>query len=186
MGHSSIQRIICAAVVAACTGLSAFDGRLYGAAPVTGDPFGALGVTRIRAEAPPAPFDLKALDGATLGSQQLAGKVVLLNFWATWCAPCRAEMPDLVKWQKQYQSSGLQIIGITLPPYGRKSVQQAARQLEVNYPILFGTRELVDKYRVDGVLPTSFVIDKEGKIRGRIAGILSHEELDRKVIPLLK
>jgi thioredoxin-related protein len=65
-------------------------------------------------------------------------------------------------------------------------VQQAARQLEVNYPILFGTREITDKYRVDGVLPTSFVIDKEGKIRARIPGILRHEEFEQKVMPLLK
>jgi peroxiredoxin len=136
---------------------------------------------------PPAPeFALKDLEGGTVALSDYRGKVVLLNFWATWCAPCRAEMPDLVKWQKQYQSSGLRVIGITFPPYGRKSVQQAARQLEVNYPILFGTREITDKYRVDGVLPTSFVIDKEGKIRARIPGILRHEEFEQKVMPLLK
>ena len=130
-------------------------------------------------------FQLEDLGGRTVRLSDYRGKVVLLNFWATWCPPCRAEMPDLVRLQKENESRGLQIIGITYPAYIRKAVRRLARQLKLNYPILYGSRELGAKYDVGEVLPATIVIDREGKIRGRILGILEPEEFEQSVKPLL-
>ena len=137
-------------------------------------------------EPPVAPqFALKDLSGKTASLSEYKGKVLLLNFWATWCAPCRREMPDLIKWQKEYQSRGLQIIGITHLPYRRSDVQRVVRQMKVNYPVLLGTDELAALYKVDEVLPVTIVIDREGKVRSRILGILMPEEFEQTVKPLL-
>lgn len=130
-------------------------------------------------------FALKDLNGKTVKLSNYNGKVVLLNFWATWCAPCRAEMPDLVKLQKEYQAHGLQVVGVTYPDYSRRAVQKVARQLRVNYPIVLGSRELAAQYDVGEVLPTTIIIDREGKIRGRILGIMEPEEFGQSVKPLL-
>src|SRR5215210_4959171 len=93
-------------------------------------------------------FALKDLGGRVIKLSDYKGKVVLLNFWATWCAPCRAEMPALIKLQKEYQSRGLQVLGITYPDYRLSAVQKVARQLKVNYPIVLGRREEAAKYGV--------------------------------------
>src|SRR5678810_1302634 len=87
-------------------------------------------------------LELKDLNGRTVRLSDYRGKVVLINFWATWCPPCRAEMPDLVRLQRQHGKEGLQIIGITYPPESREQVRRFARSLKVNYPIILGTREL--------------------------------------------
>jgi peroxiredoxin len=130
-------------------------------------------------------FELKDLKGQTVRLSDYKGKVVLLNFWATWCAPCRAEMPDLVKLQKEYQAKGLQVVGVTYPEYTRAAVRQVARRLKLNYPILYGTRERAAKYDVGEVLPTTIVIDREGKIHARLLGILEDVEFEQSVKPLL-
>jgi thiol-disulfide isomerase/thioredoxin len=137
-------------------------------------------------QAAPAPaFALKDLRGRTVRLSDYKGKVLLINFWATWCKPCLVEMPDLVKLQEEYASSGLQIVGITCPPMTQQNVEGVAQKLKINYPILFGTDEVSDAYYANAVLPTTIVVDREGKIRARILGILVPEEFDHSVKPLL-
>jgi len=130
-------------------------------------------------------FVLKDIKGRTERLSDYKGKVVLLNFWATWCAPCQAEMPDLVKLQNKYQSRGLQLIGMTCPDYTRADVSRLARTLKLNYPILLASREVAEKYDASDVLPTTIVIDRDGKIRARILGILNADEFEQSVKPLL-
>lgn len=113
------------------------------------------------------------------------GQVVLVNFWATWCPPCRAEMPDLVKLQRANKARGLQIIGITYPDDNRVAARRLIRQLRINYPIWWGTPEAAQQFDVADVLPVTIVIDRRGRIRERITGMLLPEEFTEKVQPLL-
>jgi lysophospholipase L1-like esterase/peroxiredoxin len=129
---------------------------------------------------------LKSIDGRTVRPSDYRGKVVLINFWATWCPPCRAEMPALVKLQREYGKDGLQIIGVTYPPEQRARVRRFTRRLKVNYPIVLGTRATKAAFSPDETLPLTIIIDREGTIRGSIAGILLPEEFDLQIKPLLQ
>lgn len=113
------------------------------------------------------------------------GKVVLINFWATWCPPCRAEMPDLIRLQREHKKQGLQIIGITYPPQTRTRVRRFARSLKVNYPIVLGTRQIKARFSSDETLPLTVVINRDGTVSEIISGILLPEEFDQKIKPLL-
>ena len=146
----------------------------------------ALSPARVSAQEVKAPrVELKDLNGRRVRLSDYQGKVVLINFWATWCPPCRAEMPDLVRLQRRHGKEGLQIIGITYPPESREQVRRFARSLKVNYPIILGTRELKARFSSDETLPLTVVIDRNGKVSEIISGILLREEFDEKIKPLL-
>ncbi|HKG59297.1 MAG TPA: redoxin domain-containing protein [Pyrinomonadaceae bacterium] len=130
-------------------------------------------------------FELKDLNGHTVRLSDNLGKVVLINFWATWCPPCRAEMPDLVRLQREYAKQGLQIIGITYPPERKDRVRRFARSLKVNYPIILGTREIKARFSSEETLPLTVVINRDGKVSDIISGILLREEFEEKIKPLL-
>jgi thiol-disulfide isomerase/thioredoxin len=129
---------------------------------------------------------LKDLQGRALRLSDYKGKVVVLNFWATWCPPCRAEMPDFIKMQREYRSKGLQVIGITYPPEEIEEVRQFVRKLGVNYPIALGTKETKILFDESETLPVTIVIDRQGKVRERIEGILLPVEFEQKIKPLLQ
>jgi len=130
-------------------------------------------------------FELRDINGRIVRLSDYQGKVVLINFWATWCPPCRAEMPDLVRRQREYRVKGLQIIGITYPPENKGRVRRFARSLKVNYPIILGTRQLKARFSSDEDLPLTIVIDRDGKVTDIIVGILLPREFDEKIKPLL-
>ena len=129
---------------------------------------------------------LKSIEGRAFSLSDYKGKIVLLNFWATWCPPCRAEMPDLIKMQRDYGARGLQIIGITYPPETLGEARRFVRKLRVNYPIVLGTKETKALFDESETLPVTIVIDREGKIVERIEGILLAEEFEQKIKPLLR
>lgn len=130
-------------------------------------------------------FVLRDINGRTVRLSDQKGKVVLINFWATWCPPCRAEMPDLVRLQREYAKEGLQIIGITYPPENLDRVRRFARSLKVNYPIILGTRQLKARFSSDENLPLTVVINRDGEVTEIISGILLSQEFDEKIKPLL-
>ncbi|HEX2268985.1 MAG TPA: TlpA disulfide reductase family protein [Pyrinomonadaceae bacterium] len=130
-------------------------------------------------------FALRDINGRTVRLSDYQGKVVLINFWATWCPPCRAEMPDLVRLQAEHANQGLQIIGITYPPERKARVRRFARSLKVNYPIVLGTREIKARFSSDETLPLTVVINRDGKVSDIISGILLREEFEEKIKPLL-
>lgn len=129
---------------------------------------------------------LKDLRGRTVRLSDFKGKVVLVNFWATWCPPCRAEMPDLIKMQREYGERGLQVIGVTYPPQTAREVRRFIRKLGVNYPVAFGTKETKTLFDQGETLPVTIVIDREGNFRELIEGILLPEEFEQKIKPLLE
>ncbi|HEY5837883.1 MAG TPA: TlpA disulfide reductase family protein [Pyrinomonadaceae bacterium] len=143
-------------------------------------------VTLAQAPRPAPAVVLRDLNGRTVRLTDFKGKVVLLNFWATWCPPCRAEIPDLVRWQREYGSKGLQIIGVTYPPTNRRKVRSFVRAFKVAYPVLLGDKKTKALFDAGETLPFSVVIDREGKVRENIEGIVLPEEFDEKVKPLLE
>jgi len=130
-------------------------------------------------------FKLRDINGRTVRLRDYQGKVVLINFWATWCPPCRAEMPDLVRLQREHANRGLQIIGITYPPEKKARVRRFAKSLKVNYPIVLGTREIKARFSSEETLPLTVVINRDGKVNDIISGILLREEFEEKIRPLL-
>jgi thiol-disulfide isomerase/thioredoxin len=139
-----------------------------------------------QADVPAPQVTLKDINGRTTRLSDYKGKVVLLNFWATWCVPCLKEMPDLIKWQQQYKGRGLQVIGITYPPEELAEVRKFTKSMKVNYPVVMGDEATKAKFDDGDVLPITVVIDRNGAIRGVIRGIIFPEEFDEKVKPLLR
>jgi peroxiredoxin len=131
----------------------------------------------------PAPdFTLQSLDGKSVHLTDFRGKAVLLNFWATWCEPCKIEMPWFVELQKQYGPEGLQIVGISADEGDSKDgVSEFAKTMGVNYPILLGKEAVVDAYGGVQFLPTTFYIDRNGKIVDRVFGLKGKGEIEDDV-----
>lgn len=129
---------------------------------------------------------LKNIRGGIVRLSDYKGRVVLLNFWATWCPPCRAEMPDLVKMQREYAKRGLQVFGVTYPPETASGVRRFVRSLGVNYPVALGTKATKSLFARTDTLPLTIVIDRDGNIRDTIEGIMLPEEFEQKIKPLLK
>lgn len=129
---------------------------------------------------------LTSIEGHAVRLSDYRGKVVLLNFWATWCPPCRAEMPGLVQLQREHSKQGLQIIGVTYPPERRAKVLKFTRSIKVNYPVALGTRATRALFTTEETLPMTVIIGRDGKVRDLIMGILLPEEFEQKVKPLLQ
>jgi thiol-disulfide isomerase/thioredoxin len=117
-------------------------------------------------------FTIRDLDGRTISFASLRGKVTLVNFWATWCGPCRAEIPDLVALQQKYRDQ-LQILGISEDEASPETVKQFAAKFNVNYPIAMVTPELEKLFGNVSALPTTFVIDRDGRVVQKHVGMLT-------------
>jgi len=128
---------------------------------------------------------LKDIYGRAFKLSDYKGKVVLLNFWATWCPPCRKEIPELIKLQRKHRKAGLQIIGITYPPETLSLVRNFAKRSKTNYPLVLGSNSTKLMFTSSEVLPITIVIDRDGNVREVIEGILLPEEFDEKIKPLL-
>lgn len=130
----------------------------------------------------PAPdFELKDLNGKTMRLADLRGKAVLLNFWATWCGPCKVEIPWFIELQKQYGPQGLQIVGVSMDDLGHDTVAKFAQEMGINYPILLGNDQMADAYGGVQALPTTFYIGRDGKFVNRAYGLVSHGEVESNI-----
>ena len=130
-------------------------------------------------------LELKDLNGKTVKLSKYKGKVVLVNFWATWCAPCVAEVPELVKWQNEHKDE-LQILGITYPPASLRKIRGFVRDHGINYPILLGSKATKRLFEPSDNLPITVIIDREGNIVDRIDGVIFMDEFETKIRPLIK
>ena len=130
----------------------------------------------------PAPdFTLESLDGKNMRLSDLRGKAVLLNFWATWCGPCKIETPWLVELQNQYGSQGLQVIGVAMDDSGKEDIAKFAKDMGVNYPVLLGKEAVGDAYGGVPALPESFFIGRDGKIVDKIIGLKGRAEIEDSI-----
>ena len=116
-------------------------------------------------------FSLETLSGDTFRLREHRGEVVVLNFWATWCPPCREEIPMFVDLQKELGDQGLQFVGVALErSAGPQKVQAFAEKMNINYPIGMGTGEIARAYGGVRGLPMTFIIGPDGKVQGHIPG----------------
>jgi cytochrome c biogenesis protein CcmG/thiol:disulfide interchange protein DsbE len=113
-------------------------------------------------------FSLTDIKGRKVSLADFKGKVVILDFWATWCPPCKREIPDFISLQTDYASQGLQVVGIALDEPDK--VVQFAHDQGMNYPVLLGTDEIAARYGGISGIPTTFILDKSGKIVERYEG----------------
>lgn len=131
-------------------------------------------------------FELKSLEGKTVRLSDYRGKAVLLNFWATWCGPCKVEMPWFVEYQKQYEPQGLEIVGVALDDSGTDSIAKFAKDMGVNYAVLLGKDSVGDAYGGVIGLPMSFYIDRNGKVVEETAGLPnSRSEIEADIKKIL-
>jgi thiol-disulfide isomerase/thioredoxin len=133
----------------------------------------------------PLHFTLKDMHGADVALSSYKGKVIVLNFWATWCGPCKAEIPDLVRLQEQYRDD-LVVLGFSVDDTPDK-MKPYADQYKINYPLLVGNgrEDVQDAYGPLWGIPVSVIIDREGKIAKKHSGIASREQFEREIKPLL-
>ncbi len=126
---------------------------------------------------PPAFPTLPLLSGGTFSLDDYRGRMVLLNFWATWCAPCREEIPDLIALRNEFSDQGFEVIGIAMDLEGRDVVAPFAAQFGIPYPIVLGTQEAADA--VGGILglPTSLLLDADGNLVRRFSGLFPTDEV---------
>ena len=133
----------------------------------------------------PAPlFSRPDVNGGRVSLADLRGKVVLLNFWATWCAPCRVEIPRFMQWQQQYGRQGFQVVGISIDDTDAP-VRTFVHTMRLNYPVVMGDAELGQAYGGIFGVPVSFLIDRQGIIRGRIEGEANPRTLEFQIRKLL-
>lgn len=123
-------------------------------------------------------FSLESLDGKTMRLSDFRGKAVLLNFWATWCGPCKVEMPWFVDLQNQYGSQGLQIVGVAMDDASKEDIGKFAKDMGVNYPILIGKESVGDQYGGVPALPETFLIGRDGKLVDKIIGLRGKGEIE--------
>ena len=137
-------------------------------------------VTQMKGDAAPD-FTLQSLEGKSVHLSDYRGKAVLLNFWATWCAPCKIEMPWFVELQKQYGPEGLQIVGIAMDDASPKEIGDFAKEMGVNYPVLIGKEAVGEAYGGVQFLPESFYIDRNGKVLDKAFGLKGRGEIEDNI-----
>jgi peroxiredoxin len=128
-------------------------------------------------------FSLRSVEGKKVSLSDYRGKAVLINFWATWCAPCKIEMPWLVELRKQYASQGFEILGVSEDDADTPRTKLAKFGLEqgLNYPLLVGDDAVSRKYGGVEFLPTSYFVGRDGKIVAETAGLVSKDEVEASI-----
>lgn len=130
-------------------------------------------------------WSLRQLDGTVLKSSDLAGKIVVLDFWATWCPPCREEIPGYIDMQRELQDQGVVIVGVSLDRQGPKVVQDFKQKMGINYALVMGDDAIVAAFGGIEAIPTTFLIDRDGKVRDRKTGSMERADYEARVRSLL-
>lgn len=130
-------------------------------------------------------WSLKNLDGKTVNSSDFKGKVVVLDFWATWCGPCRAEIPNFIALQEQYEKQGLVVVGLSVDEDGADVVKPFVQKLGMNYPVVLADKKTQEAFGGIEAVPTTFLVDREGRIVKEHMGFADKDEFENEIKPLL-
>lgn len=130
-------------------------------------------------------FSLQNLDGKIVNLSEFKGKVVILDFWATWCGPCRMEIPAFIQLQKKYGKRGFTFVGVSLDRKGPAVVREYVKKTGMNYPQLMGSNDVIENYGNFNGIPTTFIIDRKGVIRNVFQGYHPEEVFEREIQKLL-
>ncbi len=130
-------------------------------------------------------FHLKDLGARSVSLSDYYGKTVVLNFWATWCPPCRHELPGFIEIQKEYKDKGLVILGISIDSAGINKIKSFVKKIGINYPVLISDQKTVSAYGGIRGIPTTFIINSKGYITAKHVGYLSKKDLENAIKPLL-
>jgi cytochrome c biogenesis protein CcmG/thiol:disulfide interchange protein DsbE len=135
----------------------------------------------------PAPnFSLKDADGNAVNLSDYRGKVVLVNFWATWCGPCEAEIPWFIEFEKKYKDQGFAVLGVSMDDDGWKSVRPYVASHKINYRIVIGSEVVSQQFGEIDSLPTSFVLDRAGRIASNHIGLVDKVNYQNEIVKLLE
>lgn len=136
--------------------------------------------TEAGAESAAAPdFSVKDLQGADLSLAGYKGKVLVLNFWATWCSPCRKEIPDFIEAYREYKDKGLEILGLSVDETTAPALLEWTKKTGINYPIALATPEIVRDYEPGQYIPATIIVDRAGRLRYRHTGLMDKATLVR-------
>ncbi len=131
-------------------------------------------------------FELPDLNGNPVNLSDFRGKAVVLNFWATWCAPCRRELPWFIDFQREYGPRGLQIVGVSMDDGGTDAIAPFVRKTGINYVVLLGDHHVGSLYGGLDVLPTTFYISPQGEVIAFVNGVIAKSEVERNIQAALK
>ena len=131
-------------------------------------------------------FSLNDLNGKTYSLTDFKGKVVILDFWDTWCPPCKAEIPDFIDLHNEYKDQGFVMIGAAIGRQGENAVRQFIRDYKIPYLNLMANMETIQGYGSFNSIPTTFVIDRQGYIYKKYTGVVSKETFEEDIKTLLK
>ncbi len=134
---------------------------------------------------PAANFTLADASGAKVALADYKGKVVLLNFWATWCGPCKKEIPWFMEFNKTYKDRGLSVVGVSLDDDGWKSVKPYLAEKKIDYTVVVGNDAVSKSYGDVDSLPTTFIIDRDGRIAFTHTGLVSKDTYEKEIQSLL-
>jgi peroxiredoxin len=180
------SKIIAAVVAVSAMGALSLLGPVYSTTWSGVSEASAKPATRLHIQTNAAPdFTLKDINGKSVSLSDFKGKVVVLNFWATWCTPCIHEIPDFNALQAKYGSSGVQFIGVAVDDEGISKVKPWVQKNNVGYPILLSDDDIFKKYGDMSAIPTTFIIDRSGNIRERYVGARQRQVLEDKLVPLV-
>ncbi len=131
-------------------------------------------------------FSLKDADGNAVNLADYRGKVVLVNFWATWCGPCEAEIPWFIEFEKKYKDQGFAVLGVSMDDDGWKSVRPYIASHKINYRVMIGSEVVSQQFGEIEALPTSFVLDRDGRIASNHVGLVDKVDYQNEIVKLLQ